>query len=167
MNLLSRFLRAMLMLVVLAVDTPVLPSVLAACAEMDGEHEVRVIQSAGHLQVVLHHRDGEETLLPGDHSSQVARLLCELSSLNEERDHEFGFSSSSGPAQFERRVSIANTSSSAWIVPPSVDRALPLALSSKSETLPLKPPSIAEDRGRLETLLRTPQQSHGAMSLLV
>ena len=86
---LNRFSALLLLLAYAITGTPVLKASSAMLADLDGSHEMFVLESDQITQIVLHPREGAETLEVADHINASLRILLCFCGEDQNGDHHF------------------------------------------------------------------------------
>lgn len=89
MSLLNRFTALFLLVAYAITGTPVLTASAAMLADLDGSHEMFVLESDQSTQIVLHHREGAETPEVDDHVNASLRVLVCFCREDQNGDHHF------------------------------------------------------------------------------
>ena len=96
---------ALLLLVAYAITgTSVMTAAAAMLADLDGSHEMIVLESDQSTQIVLHHREGAETPEVADHVNASLRVLVCFCREDQNGDHHFSSVHLTSVASTERHI---------------------------------------------------------------
>ncbi len=104
MSPLNRFTALLLLLAYAITGTSVMTASAAMLADLDGSHEMIVLESDQITQIVLHHRVGAETPEVADHVNASLRVLVCFCREDQNGDHHFSSVHLTSVASSERHL---------------------------------------------------------------
>lgn len=161
---LQRSIACAVLLSYMAGGTPVIPTLAAVAAGMDGSHAVMLAETESGTCLVLHHQPGCCTPRVKDHANPLTRVLVALSRLDSHRDHQFTaahFSSGSVPLRDDLTNESRNTANATTQPPPLLLTAV-LWNAREVSRVPVPP-----DEGADDALRRQSRRALASVQLLV
>lgn len=146
MSLAQRLIACLLLLAYASTGTALFPAAVMALAELDGSHEVVVIQGEAGTQVRLHHDEHGFTPHVEDHHDVLARALVSMCCPATEGDHSLSTAAISAPMTLSRDDHSCDAKGATALNAAATTAlvfALPAATAQSAQAVPAWPPNPA------------------------